>query len=1095
MNQTEQTSRVVVLLFTDIVDSVDMQQRLGTQTYTEILQQHDDLFREALDPIAESVHYQDTGDGQLAQFKTAADGVNAALRFQRLLDLAEWPHEKPSVRVGLHQGQITEIKSSDSAPGKAVGMPINLAARIMGLAQGGQILLTRSIFDDARQFVRDHPRIEGDAEPPGIEWKAHGKYLFKGADEAMEVFEVGATGHAPMVAPPDSEKAQRSISLEEEETLGWRPGVGLEIPHRKNWVLEKSLGAGGFGEVWLAIRRKTKARRVFKFCFDAERLRSFKRELTLFRLLRESLGDRPDITAIHEIHLESSPYFLELDYVEGGDLEHWAESKGGIGTIPLADRIEMVAQVAETAAAAHSVGIIHKDIKPSNILIDESGDGKIQPQLMDFGIGYLSDSAKLNQYDITKAGFTQTLVAGNDSSRTGTFMYAPPEVLVGKPHTIQGDVYSLGVFLYQMASGNLSDPLATGWRRKIDDELLAADIAACVEGDPERRLGSAAELVQRLRSLDQRAAELEAQRVAEKKAIARRRLRRLGAAAALILLGFATLLGIGYLREKGLRSTAEQAQQQETQQRERAETELAKSEAVTKFVEEMLGSVAPEIAGKMDRRLLEEILGYGATKIGTELDGQPEVQARLHSTIGIAYMAIGRYGQSAPHLQSAWELNRQLFGDDAPETVRTMVPLANLYRSVGSPQAEGLISEALTKAQRTFGAENPHTLSLENILGCIYLDQRRYAESKPHLEAALDGRVRILGSDHHDTVESINNLALLHLANREFVQAEKMLKQVLDAIASTAGDGHARTLPPMSNLGVFYMTRAATEKRTDAEGARDTLAKAAPLLSRCLDLSRATYGPTHPETFASMNNLASLYRAQGETESAIDLYRQALDAQARALGRDHRDTIITMENLIHLHRELGQAREAAAVHAEIIGDIHALPAGMRFLCHPADQGWRFLEAGKQAAAGWRTADFDDSGWQAGSGHFGYGDGDEDVELPFGTDPGAKPTTYYFRTTFELGEPVADALLNLIRDDGAIVYLNGQEVLRSNLPDGEIDATTPASATVNEYESFVVRQSIDPNLFVAGTNVIAAEVHQSSPESSDLSFQLAITVAD
>ena len=66
MNQTEQTSRVVVLLFTDIVDSVDMQQRLGTQTYTEILQQHDELFREALDPIPDSVLYQDTGDGQLA---------------------------------------------------------------------------------------------------------------------------------------------------------------------------------------------------------------------------------------------------------------------------------------------------------------------------------------------------------------------------------------------------------------------------------------------------------------------------------------------------------------------------------------------------------------------------------------------------------------------------------------------------------------------------------------------------------------------------------------------------------------------------------------------------------------------------------------------------------------------------------------------------------------------------------------------------------------------------------------------------------------------------------------------------------------------
>ena len=202
-----------------------------------------------------------------------------------------------------------------------------------------------------------------------------------------------------------------------------------------------------------------------------------------------------------------------------------------------------------------------------------------------------------------------------------------------------------------------------------------------------------------------------------------------------------------------------------------------------------------------------------------------------------------------------------------------------------------------------------------------------------------------------------------------------------------------------------------------------------------------------------------------------------------------------MENLIHLLGELGQAQAAAAVHAEIVGDIHALPAGKRFLCHPTDQGWRFLEPGKQPAVGWQTAVFDDGGWQTGSGHFGYGDGDEDVELPFGTDPDTKPMTYYFRTTIELGAPVADALLKLIRDDGASVYLNGKEVLRSNLPDGALATDTPASATVNEYENFVVRQTIDPSLFVVGTNVIAVEIHQSSPESSDLSFQLALMVAD
>src|SRR5207302_1257805 len=121
-------------------------------------------------------------------------------------------------------------------------------------------------------------------------------------------------------------------------------------------------------------------------------------------------------------------------------------------------RLDLVARIADAVAAAHSVGVLHKDIKPSNVLIHEERSGAYVPRLADFGIGMIADRSRLAAQSITDPGFTDMTM--NDSSRTGTRMYAPPESLLGKPYTIQGDVYSLGVLLYQMVIGDLSRPLA-----------------------------------------------------------------------------------------------------------------------------------------------------------------------------------------------------------------------------------------------------------------------------------------------------------------------------------------------------------------------------------------------------------------------------------------------------------------------------------------------------------------------------------------------------------------------------------------------------------------------------------------------------------
>src|SRR5207247_1076066 len=99
-------------------------------------------------------------------------------------------------------------------------------------------------------------------------------------DEPLRVCEVGVENVSPLVAPANSEKAHRLVAPDEEKTLGWRPAVDQLVPGRPGWKLNAKLGEGGFGEVWLGSHQRTKERRVFKFCFDADRLRSLKREYT-----------------------------------------------------------------------------------------------------------------------------------------------------------------------------------------------------------------------------------------------------------------------------------------------------------------------------------------------------------------------------------------------------------------------------------------------------------------------------------------------------------------------------------------------------------------------------------------------------------------------------------------------------------------------------------------------------------------------------------------------------------------------------------------------------------------------------------------------
>lgn len=173
--------------------------------------------------------------------------------------------------------------------------------------------------------------------------------------------------------------------------------------------------------------------------------------------------------------------------------------------------------------------------------------------------------------------------------------------------------------------------------------------------------------------------------------------------------------------------------------------------------------------------------------------------------------------------------------------------------------------------------------------------------------------------------------------------------------------------------------------------------------------------------------------------------------------------------------------------------VAAPPSGV--LTEPivtAGSVWQFLDDGTSLGTAWRERSFDDSSWKEGAAPLGYGDDNERTAVGFGPNSNSKFVTTYFRRVFQVGAEKAysAATLGVRRDDGAVVYLDGREIFRNNMPSGTITNTTLATGTVSgSDEQAFFNVSVNPNLLSPGEHVLAVEIHQSSRSSSDIVFDL------
>jgi serine/threonine-protein kinase len=905
MNQGTQ-SRLTVLLVTDIVGSTDLKSRIGLGTYARLLEQHDSLFKRLIANFASAEILKDTGDGYFTSFPTNSDAVRFALALQQELTRAAWDPQPLKVRVGIHVGEVAQMELEPTGKPKLVGMAADVVTRVAHLAAGSQILLTRFAFNEARQFVSSSD----------LRWIAHGQYLLRGADEPIDIYEVGVEGIAPLTAPPGNEGARRAVGAGEEDTLGWRPAAGLEVPDRPQWILDHRLGEGGFGEVWLGRHPKLGLRRVFKFCFDAERLRSFKREIALFRLLRETLGDRKDIARLHEVKIDSAPYFLESDYTEGGDIIEWSSSLGGIDKVSLSTRLNIMARAADAVAAAHSVGVLHKDIKPSNILIWLE-DGQPRPRLADFGIGVITDRAKLDHHGhpTTSSGYTSMTMTA--STQTGTRLYVPPEVLVGKPFTVQGDIYALGVLLYQVVVGDLHRPLAEGWQRDVAEELIRDDIAACVEGDPARRLSSAVELATRLHSLEARRGDLELARERERLSHRRNHLVRFTAGVAAVLVLLLAIAATFALRERSMRQMAEEARNTESKLRQEAEAARAAESrqraivrGVNLFLDKTLTSVEPDralggrdttVARAIDAAYDELVAGRASADPADHIE--PEVEASILDTLGRSYRALGRLDRAEQLQREAYEMTRKLRGPDDAETYAALGQLGVCLVEAGKyKEAEDAFREAVDGLTRRAGAEDTRALTYCGNLAVMLMRSERLAEAEPIVRKVYEARVRQDGRDDEKTLNVQMMLASIYYQRGEFKTASDLYTQVYESRKRRLGENHPLTLLAGSNAAPS-IARAGRPQEAEQ------------LLAKLVEAQRATVGESHPRTLKAMENRAAMLLDLNRADEALVLMRQVIDIRRRSQGNDHPETLFAQRQLAVMLSHAGKIEEATQIFA------------------------------------------------------------------------------------------------------------------------------------------------------------------------------------
>jgi serine/threonine-protein kinase len=723
-----------------------------------------------------------------------------------------------------------------------------------------------------------------------------------------------------------------TASAVEPEATGRRIG-----PYR----LVRRIGAGGMGSVWLAEREGEFEQRVavklIRAGADSDEI------VGRFLAERQVLAglDHPNVARLLDggRAADGRPY-LVMEHVDGVPIDAYCAER----RLSVADRVRLFLKVCAAVQAAHQNLVVHRDLKPGNILVTPEGE----PKLLDFGI------AKVLAPGAGRPDVTATQV------RRLTPQYASPEQVRGEMVSTASDVYSLGVVLYELLTGTRPYDLATappeehariiceaepprpstavsttatagaadgtraGDSRTVVRRLrgdLDTIVLMALRKEPARRYATVGQLADDLRRfLDGHpvTARPDTFGYRASKFIARHK-GPVAAATTTVLVALAALVIIAILlvrsesaRKDAVAARADAVRQQQAAEaaRARAESEADMAEAVSEFLTDMLAAPNPwqveSVRTDMREVRVIELLDAAARDAGPRFADRPDVEASIRATLGRTYQSLEALDEAQGQLERALELQRATLPADDPRLLLTRQLLAKLRSDRGDAAgAERLLAELEADCVRVLGPRDPETISVKSRRSTALRRLRRYEEAHALAAETLDLRREVLGADHPDTVTAMIGLATLENLVGRPAEAEAILADVVEERRRAHGDDHRLTL----NARMSHATQVGRRGRTD---------EARAALEAVVTDGLRVLGPDDLVVLDAQAQLGLLLQRSGAFADAAPVLADLLERRRRVLGDDHPRTLVTMTALGGTRARLGAVDEGEALLLEAL---------------------------------------------------------------------------------------------------------------------------------------------------------------------------------
>ncbi|HET9032605.1 MAG TPA: serine/threonine-protein kinase [Dokdonella sp.] len=710
-----------------------------------------------------------------------------------------------------------------------------------------------------------------------------------------------------------------------EEFLSKSPAATLDAEDRLigrllgPFRIESLLGEGGAGRVYLAQRQDVGGNAAIKILrghFAGPRaLKRFYAEQAILARL-----DHPNIARLLQVGVtDDAVPWLAMEYVQGRPFsEVMAESS-------VRERVLMVIKLLDAIDYAHRQLIVHRDIKPGNILVDQRGE----PRLLDFGI-----AKRLDDTDATRTHYQPRTPA-----------YAAPEQVLGKPITVATDVYAMGVVLYEALSGNKP------WNEsgsKLDEAILAGDAALpstvasradrreisgdldaivmqAMHRDPRHRYPSAASMARDLqRALTRRPVSARKQTSLYRTSRFLARYHR-WVASGLVLLA---LLSLGIHREVKLRQAAL--------------LEAQKSTEVADFMLDIFdagNALSTDFVISKDSSVMD-LIARGASRLDS-LDSAPLVRADLAHKMGQVYWGFSEFGHAEHYFSSAIAL-REANHANPDDIAESYLMLGRVYSRTGryAPMLKAM-QKSWEIRQAAFGADDAKTIRSLHRVGVAYyfLDDLDHADSI--FSKAIAASLKQLPESAIQLADSYTMHAFCQSAWGQFDEALETYREALKVRRSVLPANHNLIGEGLNNLagGLFDLGRTEEAIRTEYEAFRidkenfhgdhnDLVLDLVPLARYLIkdgQIENASRSADEAVAMATRLNQKSpnqgtldrarqvkveVLRAQGQLQAALDLQRDVLRTRLQNLPPSHTYIIGSRSVLADLLRRLGHSEDA-----------------------------------------------------------------------------------------------------------------------------------------------------------------------------------------